>query len=382
MQKKKLTNNGIKALQNKSLKNIKYLNLSNNNITDDGLAYLNELNNLDELVLLNMEKLSDNYFLSLQKHFFFNHMKNFTCDKKKLILENVCVNFNNFNFPNLSLIKIIGKNREVHRTLKGLIKSNKICSKIIELDLSKTSFDDNGMLRLSKNINVFKNIKLINLQGIRLTTYSKKYFEIIEKQKIKIIFDKKNMKQRIQKRKYNIFLGGSTISGKTTLIQSYDKKSFQQTFLTTIGIDYINVSYSKNKDKKFIIYDTSRWNGRFDGMIRNYLNIADGVLLLFDLSSRNDFDQLPVCLNMITDYYELEEFPVLLIGNKADLEKKVDDTEIKQFIQKNKFIRYFEVSSKTMTNVEESINFMMDYIYERDKVFPVGEAIKNTKRKK
>ena len=238
------------------------------------------------------------------------------------------------------------------------------------------------MLRLSKNINVFKNIKLINLQGIRLTTYSKKYFEIIEKQKIKIIFDKKNMKQRIQKRKYNIFLGGSTISGKTTLIQSYDKKSFQQTFLTSTGIDYIIVSYSKNMDKKFFIYDTCRWNGRFDIMIRNYLNNADGVLLLFDLSSRNDFDQLPVCLNMITDYYELEEFPVLLIGNKADLEKKVDDTEINQFIQKNKFIRYFEVSSKTMTNVEESINFMMDYFYERDKVFPVGEAIKNTKRKK
>ena len=93
------------------------------------------------------------------------------------------------------------------------------------------------MLRLSKNINVFKNIKLINLQGICLTTYSKKYFELIEKQKIKIIFDKKNMKQRIQKRKYNIFLGGSTISGKTTLIQSYDKKSFQQTYLTSTGID-------------------------------------------------------------------------------------------------------------------------------------------------
>lgn len=50
------TNKGIKALQNKSLTNLKYLNLSNTNITDSGLKCLNELNNLNELVLLNIDK--------------------------------------------------------------------------------------------------------------------------------------------------------------------------------------------------------------------------------------------------------------------------------------------------------------------------------------
>jgi len=50
------TNKGIKALQNKSLTNLKYLNLSNTNITDSRLKYLNELNNLNELVLLNIDK--------------------------------------------------------------------------------------------------------------------------------------------------------------------------------------------------------------------------------------------------------------------------------------------------------------------------------------
>ena len=40
---------------------------------------------------------------------------------------------------------------------------------------------------------------------------------------------------------------------------------------------------------------------------------------------------MPNCLEMTTDYYELEEFPVLLIGNKADLEINVQKEEIDKF---------------------------------------------------
>ena len=72
----------------------------------------------------------------------------------------------------------------------------------------------------------------------------------------------------------------------------------------------------------------------------------------------------------------------MLVGNKADLEKKVGDKDINQFVEKNKFIRYFEVSSKTLTNLDESINFMLEYIYEKDKVFPIDNTNQNIKRKK
>ena len=72
----------------------------------------------------------------------------------------------------------------------------------------------------------------------------------------------------------------------------------------------------------------------------------------------------------------------MLVGNKADLEKEVGDEDINQFVEKNKFIRYFEVSSKTLTNLDESINFMLEYIYEKDKVFPIDNTYQNVKRKK
>ena len=70
---------------------------------------------------------------------------------------------------------------------------------------------------------------------------------------------------------------------------------------------------------------------------------------------------------MIKEFYELEHFPVLLIGNKSDLDINVSDDEINELLEKEKFIGYFEGSKKKKKNVEESVNFMVNYINKKDK---------------
>ena len=87
-------------------------------------------------------------------------------------------------------------------------------------------------------------------------------------------------------------------------------------------------------------------------------------------------------IEFISDYYELEEFPVLLIGNKSDKEKNAKKEEIDKFLDKNKFIGYFEVSCKNNSNVQESMNFIFDYIYEKDKVFSIEQKEINNKNRK
>ena len=381
LEKKYLTNKGIKALQNKSLKNINYLNLSDNYITDVGLTYLNELSHLKELILLKMEKLSDDYFLSLQSHSL-NILK---CDKKKLTFKYIDSKYNNYSLPNLTSIKITFDNIEIQKDLKILFQLDNICARITDLDLSSTGITDNGMLRLTKNISVFKNIKIINIENTPLTLKSQNYIEQLNKLNIKITFN--NLKNKYQNKVYRLCLGGSTISGKTTYINTYINKSFNELTLSTIGFDKFNIQAPEPIDKKIIIFDTARWGGRFDSIIQNYLLNMDGVLLLFDLSSKDDFNELPHCLDMITDFYELEDFPVLLIGNKSDLKKEVLDEEIKQFQVKGNFIGYFEVSCKNLLNINEPLNFMFNYIYEKEKNFLLDDEnkdknVKNYKRKK
>ena len=380
---KNLNDKGIKALQNKALANLKYLNLSNNKITDKGLTYLNYLSNLNELELFNMKNLSEDYFLSLENLTFINTISKFKCDKKKLSIENISSNYNNFILPNLSCVKLIDNTMEIHWKLKNLFLLNNICSSIKELDLSNTGITDNGIFRLTKNISILKNIEIINLENTaQLTDYCNKFFEEINKQNIKIIKDFKKLKQRTRKSKYSILLGGSTISGKTTYSNSYFTKLFDYTFMSTVGIDYQMITNSKYENFKFLLYDTSHWNGRFDPLIQRQIFKSDAVILLFDISKKEDFDNLNHCLRMISDYFELEEFPVLLIGNKADLEKNVNKDDIDKYVKENNFIGYFEVSSKTLLNVDESVDFMLNYIYEKEKSFPLNQKIIQKKGKK
>jgi len=104
--------------------------------------------------------------------------------------------------------------------------------------------------------------------------------------------------------------------------------------------------------------------------------------LYYYLSKKEDFENIPYFLTKIAEYFELEEFPILLVGNKADLEKKVKQEEIDELSAKEKFIGYFEVSCKNLTNVDESFSYMLDYIREKEKDFPCPKIKKTTKKKK
>jgi len=373
IQKNGLTDKGIKSLQNKSLSNIKYLNISKNNITDVGLTYLNYLNNVNEFVLMNMNKLSNDYFLSLEKCKFAKKMKIFRCDKSKLSLSFASDSYNEFILPNLTSLRITKDSKKVCKILKYIFQSNNICSKIKEIDLSETLLRDNGMSRLAKNISLFKNLKSINLEGSGITTYSTQSFKLIHQHKIKIILNQEKLKFRVRRKIYHILLAGSEISGKTSYFNSYVFESFCEESCPSVGCIYTYIKYNKLKYTKFKLWDSCRWGGRFDSFLEDYIFLANGIILLFDLSVKKDFDNLSICLRMISDYHELEEFPVLLVGNKADLPKEVKQEEIDEFVAKEGLIGYFEVSCKASSKVEESLKFMVDYISQKEMAFPPGE---------
>ena len=128
----------------------------------------------------------------------------------------------------------------------------------------------------------------------------------------------------------------------------------------------IKRSIKELNQAKFFLYDCPRWSRNFIELLKKYIKKADGIILLFDISKKEDFNDLPNLLKMINKYHKLEELPVLLIGNKSDLEINVDKTKIDKFVKERKFIQYFEVSCKNHINVEESVNFMANYILKKE----------------
>ena len=369
-----LTSGGIKVLENESLINIKYLNLSNNDIDDKGLTYLNYLSNLNELILLNMPNLSNDYFSSLQSNSFIDNISILKCDKNQLTLKYVNRNYNEFFLPNLNCLKFISSNYDFLKSLKILITFDNICSRIIYLDLSNIGITDEEIIILTENISTFKKIQEINIINHHLTSITKKYLEQLEHNniKIKLVETRKN--------KYKILLGGSTISGKTTYFNSILNREFSGEVLSTISGEKERIRILNNVE--FYLWDCARWGGRFGVSISKLIKYSDSIILLFDISNMGDFDNLPSFISMIKEFHNLEDFPILLIGNKCDLDIKVFEDEINELLKKEKFIGYFEVSCKTRKNVEESINFIINYIYEKEKQKLLSKNLVNICNKK
>ena len=85
---------------------------------------------------------------------------------------------------------------------------------------------------------------------------------------------------------------------------------------------------------------------------------TETCVLVFDLTSRESFDNIESWRNNFMSSLNLseeEKFPFVLVGNKSDLEDKiqVNDDVIKDYCIQHNNISFFKTSAKEKTNLEE-----------------------------
>ena len=313
--------------------------------------------------------LSNDYFLVLEKNFSVNKIQVIECDKEKLKLTKISENFKGFKLKNLAYLQFVNCFYKIQYYLKILFSLDNICSVLKELDLSNNKLTDNGMLRINKNISKLKSIETINLENTELTIMSKKYLKNINDLKIKTVLSHKKLEHKIKKY-YDIFLGGNSHSGKSTYFMYCSQQKYFKINSTTDGFDFTIVHSSLDKNRRYKLWDTPSWTqSKFDILFPCYIKNADGICLMFDSSSKKDFENLNQCLNAVQNYLELDGIPILLIANKVDLinEKIVTKREIDKFIKENKLVGYFEISCVNGYNVPESLDFIIDHVNKAQK---------------
>ena len=184
-------------------------------------------------------------------------------------------------------------------------------------------------------------------------------------------------------------LGNSTV-GKTAYLLRNTENTFKPS-LPTIGIDSrlkkIELENGKKVNAKF--YDTSGQE-RFHSLSANFIKRADGVILMYDITNRESFDTISKWLDDIIDYKE-RDFPIILVGNKCDLEneRKVPKEEGESFANKLN-VKFYETSNKDGINIEESsrelikivLSRMPDYIKQIKPIKPSRLKLSKKKLKK
>ena len=88
-----------------------------------------------------------------------------------------------------------------------------------------------------------------------------------------------------------LMIGDSAV-GKTSLLLRYANDTFSSTFITTIGIDFkIKTVDLDGRRVKLQIWDTAGQE-QFRSMMYSYYKGAHGVVLVYDVTSRETFDSI------------------------------------------------------------------------------------------
>ena len=163
----------------------------------------------------------------------------------------------------------------------------------------------------------------------------------------------------------NLFTLGNSQVGKTCFILRYTKNTFNSTYISTIGIDFLtkNAFLSNGEQYQILFYDTAGQE-RYTSIAFNLMKGAEGILLMYDVTQRKTFESITYWVKSIKEA-KGENFPVVLIGNKCDLkeERKISREEGESEAQKNGFL-FFETSNKDGTNVEEATIALISKVVE------------------
>ena len=172
---------------------------------------------------------------------------------------------------------------------------------------------------------------------------------------------------------------GDSYSGKTTILNKYINKNYNDIFIATIGVDYYKTQIIKNDDNyKFVIWDTSGQE-KFNSIISSYYRDIGVAIIVFDLTNYESFKNIKNWVDVISQYQVdgKEEIIKIIVGNKSDLvmERKVTQTEALLWC-KNNNLEYLETSAKKSINLENIFLNIVDIVEQKIKTNSVNKNIK------
>ena len=159
----------------------------------------------------------------------------------------------------------------------------------------------------------------------------------------------KNKKETI----YKLLVLGDTSVGKTCFLMRFTNNTFQDIYLTTIGMEssFKTIQLDNEKTVKVQIWDTAGQE-RFRSLCKNYYKSAHGIALLFDVTNKESFENVKIWVEQINKE-AYGRISVILVGNKIDeVEKREVKKEDAENLANELGLSYFEASAKTGENVE------------------------------
>ena len=145
-----------------------------------------------------------------------------------------------------------------------------------------------------------------------------------------------------------IFVGDAGV-GKTTIIGRIMDNPFNEVYEPSIGVDFMSKTITyKGQSTKLQMWDTAGQE-KYKGLIPSYVRNSSIVFVVYDISVKSSFDNIPKWINFIKT---IENTTLVLCGNKLDLTDRQVTKEEGEALAQKEGISFFEVSAKTDENIK------------------------------
>eukprot|EP01121_Diplochlamys_sp_Union-15-3_P013892 TRINITY_DN4375_c0_g2_i2.p1 TRINITY_DN4375_c0_g2~~TRINITY_DN4375_c0_g2_i2.p1 ORF type:complete len:186 (-),score=40.71 TRINITY_DN4375_c0_g2_i2:34-591(-) len=151
---------------------------------------------------------------------------------------------------------------------------------------------------------------------------------------------------------YKIVVVGGGGVGKSALTIQLVQNFFVEVYDPTVEDSYRKRLLIDDEALVLDILDTAGQE-EYSSMRDQYMRTGQGFLVTYSITSRPSFDEVQQLKDLILRVKDKDKVPLVLVGNKADLEAERQVTSAEgQERAKNYGCPFFETSAKTRLNVE------------------------------
>jgi len=150
-----------------------------------------------------------------------------------------------------------------------------------------------------------------------------------------------------------VVVGGGGV-GKSAITIQFIQSYFVTDYDPTIEDSYTKQCVIDDTVARLDILDTAGQE-EFSAMREQYMRSGEGFLLVFALTERASYEEIYKFHKQVLRVKDRDEFPMLIVGNKADLDKnrQVSRDECENMAKQLK-TPYIECSAKNRMNVDQS----------------------------
>ncbi|KAG1178782.1 hypothetical protein G6F70_002792 [Rhizopus microsporus] len=155
-------------------------------------------------------------------------------------------------------------------------------------------------------------------------------------------------------REYKLVMVGGGGVGKSALTIQFIQSHFVDEYDPTIEDSYRKQCIIDSETALLDVLDTAGQE-EYSAMREQYMRNGEGFLLVYSITSRMSFEEITTFYQQICRVKDRDYFPMVLVGNKCDLEtdRQVSSQEGSD-LAKNFGCQFIETSAKQRINVDEA----------------------------